>query len=239
MERILWVNLIVGGAALVQSLAGFGLALVAIPFLILVLSPKVAVPMLVGSSIVLGGALLVESYRLVDVRKVAYLLFGGILGLPVGTYVLAKFDPHLLSRIIAGVTLVLALLLLLGVTRRFRRERAASVSAGFLSGTIGGSTAMYGPPVILLGLNQAWDKAHFRANLIAYFEGISLVNMFVFSGFDLVSGPILLLSMSAVPGMALGFWSGIRLKDRMPERVFRALAFGLVFAGGISALAFG
>ncbi len=114
-----------------------------------------------------------------------------------------------------------------------------SVSAGFLSGMIGGGTAMYGPPVILLGLNQAWDKAHFRANLIAYFEGISLVNMLVFSGFDLVSGPILVLSVSALPGMALGFWGGIRLKDRMPQRVFRALAFGLVFAGGISALAFG
>ena len=239
MERFLWVNLIVGVAALVQSLTGFGLALVAIPFLILVLSPKVAVPMLVGSSIILGGALLVETYRLVDVRKVVYLLFGGILGLPVGAYILARFDPHLLSELIGGVTLVLALLLLLGVSRRFRRERRVSVSAGFLSGMIGGGTAMYGPPVILLGLNQAWDKAHFRANLIAYFEGISLVNMLVFSGFDLVSGPILVLSVSALPGMALGFWGGIRLKDRMPQRVFRALAFGLVFAGGISALAFG
>ena len=236
MERFLWVNLIVGIAAVVQSLTGFGLALVAIPFLILVLSPKVAVPMLVGSSIVLGGALLVESYRLVDVRRVAYLLIGGILGLPVGTYVLASFDPHLLKGMIGGVTLVLAVLLLLGVTRRFHRERRVSVLAGFLSGLIGASTAMYGPPVILFGLNQAWDKAHFRANLIAYFEGLSLVNMLMFSGFHLVSGPTLLLSVSALPGMALGFWGGIRLKDRMPERIFRAVAFGLVFAGGISAL---
>ena len=44
-EVVLLLNLIVGAAAVVSSLTGFGYALVATPFLVLLFPPRVVVPM--------------------------------------------------------------------------------------------------------------------------------------------------------------------------------------------------
>lgn len=103
------------------------------------------------------------------------LLFGGALvGLPIGTYVLATLSSDLLNALIGASTMALALLLSVGVRKHFEREGLATLGAGILSGALKGTTGMTRPPVILLGLNQDWGQTRFRSTLVSYFTVIGV-----------------------------------------------------------------
>ena len=233
---IFLASLIFFFAVFIQALTGFGLALLAVPFFILLYDPKVVVPVVMIVGAVLSVMLFYESYRLMKPKQIFYLSLGGITGLPVGVSILAKADSGSL-RICIGILIILfAILLSLGVSKKFKEERLTSVGVGFISGVFGGMASMVGPPIILFGLNQNWDKQSFRANLIGYNAFILFFSLFFFGRFGLLTGFTIKLSVSVFPALLLGFIGGVKLKKRVSQQFFRRLAFGIVFVGAVLAL---
>ncbi len=236
MITLFIASLIFFFAVFIQALTGFGLALLAVPFLILLYDPKVVVPVVMIVGAVLSILLFVESYRFMKPKQIFYLALGGIAGLPVGVSILAKADSGAL-RICIGILIILfATLLLLGVRKKFREERLTSVGVGFISGVFGGMASMVGPPIILFGLNQNWDKQSFRANLIGYNAFILFLSLFFFGRFNLLTGFTIKFSASVLPALLLGFIVGIKLKEKVSQQFFQRLALVIVFVGAILAL---
>jgi uncharacterized membrane protein YfcA len=234
----LLANLVLFAAALLQSVAGFGFNVLGAPLLVLLYPPAQAVPALVLAWIPVGALLTGDAWRNINRRRVAELMAGAVLGLPIGAWALRGVDARLMRIAIGVVTLALAAILAAGRGRRWERERPATLLTGFASGILGGATAMSGPPVVLFGLGQDWETRGFRADLLAYFTLLALATLPFYAGMDLLNAPSLHLLLATLPGLILGFLAGLWLSRRTSTEAFRRLALAvLLAAGGLPILA--
>jgi uncharacterized membrane protein YfcA len=233
MTGPLLANLIFFTAAVLQGVAGFGFNLLAAPLLVLLFAPRDAVPALTLAWIPVGALLTGDAWRHVNRRRVATLLGGAVLGLPIGAIALRGVPAEPMKIAIGVVTLALAGLLWAGSGRRWERERAATVGAGFASGILGGATAMSGPPVVLFGLNQGWETRGFRADLLAFFTLLSLATLPFYAPLGLLSARSVHLLLTILPGLTLGFGAGLWLSRRTSAQAFRRLAFSVLVVAGM------
>ena len=232
-----WANLAIGAAALISSITGFGYALLAAPVLVLFLPPKIVVPVVLMSWMPLSLLLISESYAEIAWPKIGDWLIGALPGMILGVYGLAKIAEGPMRGGIGVMTLLAALVILLRPRRPIRREQPVSILVGLLSGAMAGASGVSGPPVVLFGLNQGWDHRVLRACLIAYFTVLHAMTIVVMGNFGMINSQTLGLAVWVLPGLAMGYLLGFRLRDRINSTFFRNLTLCLVgLAGFLSIL---
>ena len=236
-EVIVALNGILAVAAFFSSLTGFGYALIATPFLVLIFPPAVAVPLVLTTWVPLSVFLVIEARRDMSTRRIGNLLLGSALGVPVGVYLLTSLGVRPMQLAIGSFTLLAAGALVVRPFPRLPGEKALCIAGGMLSGVSGGATAMSGPPVILLGLNQGWEPRNFRADLIGYFAVLHLVVLFLLRVSGVYDSSVLSMGLASVPGVLVGYVVGIRAGKRLTSRIFRVAAIALVTLGGSLVLA--
>lgn len=226
-------------AGLVQGLTGFGLALVSVSILINFLSPKLVVPTVVILSIFTNIIILFEARKWVDLRRIWPLMMAGIVGMPLGTYLLVVLDASILKVFIGAVIALFAIAFLMGFKKQIRNEKLAFAPVGFISGLLQGSTSLSGPPVILFFVNQGVEKQVFRANLVAYFTVLSLATIPVFVLGGIITKEVINHVLWFLPAMIIGVIAGIKLAHKVDEKLFRNLALIIVTIAGLLSIASG
>jgi uncharacterized protein len=222
-------------AALVGGLTGFGFALVLAPNLMLLLSPKTAVPVVALLSVVLNSILFYETRRWASPREIRPLIVSGLLGAVCGALMLIYLNVPLLKLLTGAVIIPFAIALLLDVKINLN-SRFLQVPVGLLSGFLGGSTSMSGPPVVLFFQNRGLEKHIFRANLVLYFFILYPLTLPTYWLGGLLTGEVFYTALLAVPALIVGALMGARLVHRVPERLFRRITLLLVIASGIFAI---
>lgn len=168
IELMLVATLVFLGAV-VQGTMGFGLAIVAAPFLILIQPDLVPGPVLFFGMI--SAALNVWSNRTgLALRELSIALVARIPGTLLGMLVLVVASPSLLS-VLLGLSVLAAVALSIKAPH-IERTPNVMFGAGFLSGFMATTTAVGGPPMALAYQNSTGPQA--RANL----GGYMLVGMF-------------------------------------------------------------
>jgi len=230
----LLTSIIIFSASSLMSITGFGFAILSIPFLSFIFSPNIAIPFNIITGFVLEIILLLKCYRKIKVKRTFFLLSGGIMGIPIGSYLLIKCSVDFLRIFISLIVLISAFFLFLGKTYKISREQGASLVVGFISGGLKGSVGMAGPPIVLFGINQNWEKEEFRATMIFYFTLLSLVTLFTFFKLKLFTISIVKLFLINLPFLLLGFIWGERLKNKLSsQRIFKQIALILVGSSGL------
>ena len=133
-------------AGLTYGLTGFGFALVAVPLLMILLPPQAVVPIQLLLASLTGIVVVYEARQWVRLKQIWPLMLAGIIGIPLGTYLLTVLDTNVLKIFIGAVISLSALAFFFGFQRPIRNERLASAPIGFISGVLNGSTGMSGPP---------------------------------------------------------------------------------------------
>jgi len=225
------------GAALCQSLTGFGFALVMVPLLSLAWDVKSAVV----TSTVLGTfallPLVFEARRHVRLAAVAALVAGSLAGIPAGILLLDWIDPEAL-KILVGLTVIAASVLVYRV-REVRATRAGvmpAVAAGVASGVLRASTSMGGPPAVLYLLGVEKDVEAFRGTILAFFLPMSLVTIVGLAAVGRVTPDVVRTSVIALPAMALGLAAGGRLRYRVREELFRLIVLLVLIFSSIGVI---
>jgi uncharacterized membrane protein YfcA len=236
-EALVFALVVVFVAGATQSLTGFGFGLVAIPLLTLVISPKLAPPVVLICGIVLNLLILRRAYVAVQPKRIGMLTLAGILGVPFGTWVLANWGVESLRIYIGVMTCLAAAFFLAGFRREIQHEAIVSAPVGFVSGIMQGSINMAGPPVILFFTNQGLPRQVFRANIIAYFFVLQIVSvpLLILNGildFEAFTSGVILL-----PSLIAGGFAGAAFADRVDDGVVRRITLVIVsFAGIVSIL---
>jgi len=228
---------IVLAASVVKSTTGFGFGLIAVPLLLLLWEPAVVVPILLPLVFAVDVSIVAHTWRRLDLRRVGPMAVAGVVGIPLGTYVLLVASPQVLRLAIAGLVLVSAGLLLTGVTITISRERLAGVLAGFLSGLLITSTSMSGPPVALLLINQRWAKDTFRSSLGVFFLGQVALAMVSLAGAGALDTGTLLVSVVLLPPVLLGFLVAVRLLPHVSQQAFLRVATFVIMGAGVLTIA--
>jgi uncharacterized protein len=220
-------------AGLVTGITAFGFALVAVPLLILIFDPKVAVPIVTINSTMTGMVLFLELRKMMQPKKIILLLVGGIIGLPFGVYLLAVLDKNNLKIGVGTLITVFAILLALGIKKGIKSEKYASVLVGLVSGLLKGSTSLSGPPVVLFFINQDKEREVFRANLTGYFIMMGMLAIAALAIGKLVSGNVLHYSAWMVAPTILGTRLGSKICPHVNPILFRNLSLAVVIIAGI------
>jgi uncharacterized membrane protein YfcA len=223
-------------ASAIQGMTSFGFSLVALPLLTILLPINVVVPILVLYSILLNMILLIKLYKHVHLKMITWLLFGGILGMPLGV-ILLKSMPAELLKLIAGIVIVIVgLLMLMGYRAHLKHPHKWYSVVGVVSGVLQGALSLSGPPVVLFLTNQDADKMTFRANLTAYFTLLNVISIpgFILSGVITVS--VMTKAFTLLPFMLIGLMIGIFLSDKIDEKLFKKLTLLLMIVSGVAAI---
>ncbi len=227
---VLAVAVIVAFSAWVQSVSGFGFAMVGVPFIALLTDPVTAVIVatLLGGLYSVGAA--AHQRSRIDWGALRIVSATAVLGMPLGLLAAAQVPPALLSLFIGIVVITFALMLgrapvILGTT--------GAAVAGVASGALLTSTGMNGPPLVFALKGRGLDQFRFRATLQGAFV---LQNVFAVTGFAVVgalTGTRLGLVAWAAPALLVGWWLGQRVLPFIDERRFARIVVGMLVVAGL------
>lgn len=215
-------------AICVHSFAGFGSALVAMPILTALRPPQEVLPAFTLMVLVLDVVLLLETRAHADWRRVAFLLAGAALGVPLGIFALTSLPAEHIRLGVNAVVLVFAIGLWLKVRLPLPDVPATRVLVGMTSGVLSGAVGTSGPPVVIFAVSQRWGKDVFRGTLLAYFTALVVMTLTGYTVSGLVDGAALLRALGALCGALPAAWIGVRLKRRTSEQRFERVVLVMI-----------
>ena len=219
----------------VQTIAGFGSALVVMPMLTQFIGVQTAasVVALVGATVTL--TVLYQNRQGLQWREAGKLLVGSVIGVPLGALALKVLPPAPVMAILGAVLLVYGVYALLTARAKSIPDLAPTPSArltaalvGFSSGLLGGAYATDGPPLIIYGSVKRWPKESFRSIL----QACVLVNGFLiiacYGAGGLLTRDVLAYCAYGIPGIAAGLIIGTLLDRRINHAVFHRILVWLI-----------
>lgn len=232
----LWVVLLIAGAAVmagaaVQTTVGLGLGLVAAP-VISFLDPRLMPGSVLIAAVLLPMLTLLQEWRQVDWRGVAWGLPARLPGTIVGVWVVAALPPETLAGVVGAM--VLGAVVLSVWSFRVRISPVSLMAAGCLSGITGTATSVGGPPIALLYQNEPPPRV--RATLAAFFlfgAAFSLVALTVGGQLDTRT---VAAGLAAVPCVGVGFGLGNGLRRWVGTARLRTAMLCVVAASAVGLL---
>lgn len=236
------IIIVVLGAALagfVQGLSGSNFGLVAMAVWVWALEPTLTGPLVVCGSL-MGQLLAVRSLKLgLDHQRLLPMVIGGLLGVPLGVWLLHYLDPTLF-RLLVGLLLTLwcpLMLLSSGLPHLHRDSRGAHAGVGLLGGIMGGLGGLTGPAPALWAVLNGWGRDTQRAVIQGFNLAMQLLTMITY----LVSGTVTREALGLFPMVAIAVLLptliGIRLYHRFSDLAFRKLVLGLLSLSGVALIA--
>lgn len=195
------ISAIVGFGALLQGTIGFGLGVFAVPLLLLIRPELVPGPLLL-SSIPLTILMTHRERASVTWGDLKWALVGRIAGIAAAAVIIAVVPADPLA-VASGVFVLLAVALS-ATGRRVPTLPGTLVTAGALSGVLGTTVSIGGPPMALL--YQYESGPTIRATLSAFFlvgVSLSLIALHFVGRFGTVE---LLAAVTLLPGVLAGWW---------------------------------
>jgi uncharacterized protein len=223
-------------AGLVRGFSGFGSALILSPSLSALYGPEVAVPVALLLELVLSVPFVPPATKLIDRRRTTVLCLSAAVMVPVGAYLLSVVDETALRWVICA--LVFAAVAVLGFGWRYhgRPGTGATAGTGALSGLLGGSTGLTGPPVIFFELAGSSPIERMRASFIVFFAWVDVIALVSYAVTGTLGARVLLISVALIVPYLGAAGIGARLFGRASEVFYRRLAVAILAAVAVVSL---
>ncbi|MBM4134154.1 MAG: sulfite exporter TauE/SafE family protein [Nitrospira sp.] len=222
-------------AAIVNGGLGYGFSSITVPVALLFYVNKILNPALVLVELVINGyVLLINRHSVPHIwKRVMPMLFGLLIGIGVGAYVLSLVQPSWVKFITYFMLLPLILFQAAGVRRPIQAENAIAVPFGTGIGLLYSVTTISGPPLALLFNNQGYAKQDFRAALAVIRTAESSMTAVAYYFIGLYSMGSLEIIPYIVPSVLVGIPIGTYLIRWMDPETFRRLcmSFDAVVVG--------
>lgn len=221
---------------LLQGFTGFGSTLVMVPLLTFVYGPAESVVVGIGLSALGSLQLLPEASRDADWPDVFPACLAILVAAPVGAYLLLSSDPEITRRLMGGVVILVALIMIRGWNYTGPRNVATSAAFGGFSGFTGGFFGMGAPGVTIYYLSGTVRAAIQRANILIVLGVVSSTTVVAVSlggGSDwgsLIFGALLFIPFS------IPMWIGAHVFRRASNEVYRQVCLWLLIIMGITVI---
>jgi uncharacterized protein len=225
------VVLVLAGAlagGVVNGLTGFGTGITAMGFWLYAMPPTVAASLSIICSCVSQLQTVHLIWRTIRWRRVLIFVVPGLLGVPVGTYILPHINP-MLFRIGIGIFLIgysSYVLLRRGQMKSDWGGRGADGAIGFGGGILGGIAGLSGVFPIIWTDIRGWIKDERRAVVQSFNIAILWLAFASHAASGLLTRQVLLQAAIALPGTIVGAHTGAfyrRLADHSYQRIILVL----------------
>ena len=188
--------------ATLQGTVGFGMGIVASPFLVLLDERFVPAPILF-STLVLTTFLTLRERHAVDVRGLRWALVGRVVGTVVAGMVLTVLPADRMTVVFGGFVLVGVLMSASGL--RFHPHPHVLAGAGMLSGIMGTIASIGGPPMALV--YQDADGPRIRATMSGIFWVGTILSLVALRLVGRFGSEEIRLTLILLPGMLVGLYT--------------------------------
>lgn len=212
-----------------QGITGFGFALIAVPLLSLFIPEfRNITPIVVIYSLLTNIAITYKSRQYIDFKKIIPLIIFGIIGTPIGTYMLLYVKVNTLKFIIGLIITITAFAMFKNFKIKIKNEHISYGVVGLLSGLLNGSAGLSGPPIVLFLTNQDTPKEVFRANIAFYGIAGNIFAIIVFIVEGIINISVLHFTIVYLPALIIGVIAGIKISTKINEVIFRKLTIYLI-----------
>jgi uncharacterized membrane protein YfcA len=228
---------LVGG--FVNGLTGFGTALTGLPLWLQAVEPVLAAQLASACSVTGHASTISTVWGAVSWRRIAPPLIAGLVGVPLGTWVLPLISLGTF-KLWFGVLLTAYCAFMLFAAGRARLpssppavERRAETLVGFAGGVLGGLAGLSGVLLTVWASLKRWPKDEKRLVFQA-FNFTLLAAMLVASAVQgLVGGRAVLAFLMAAPATLLGARAGNRVYKRLDDVRFDRVVHGVLLISGL------
>jgi uncharacterized membrane protein YfcA len=228
-------------AALLQATNGFGFAVLAVPFFLILAPPDEAIPIIIIISFAVSVFVMPRLYRSVDLGLLCRVTIGSLIALPFGLFAAAHANRAIVGliagMIVTGFALVLSWHRWRGQTTALALRRSRDLAVGGVAGVATGLVGMAGPPVLIYLIMARAPMTTMRATLIAFFAVIYAVTLAANTIVVGMPGRDWLIAASLLPLVWIGGQIGLRVGDRLGEAAAAALALTVLGVTGLYTLA--
>jgi uncharacterized protein len=219
---------IVFAGAFVTSGFGIGGGVLATPLIISVLPPKYGISLLAPLMLIMSAAGVRQYWRLWDNRHVLILLPASLAGIWLGTYLLAEVSPAAVRKTVGVLAILFVSFQFLAVDRPQLRNRLRpgtwqGVGLGLGSGITSALAHTGGIVFSFYLLPHSRTKEAFVATTVFLFFTGGIVKMGTYWYYELLTLPILAMSLVLAPALIFGSILGKKLNQRIPHRLFLRL----------------
>ncbi|WP_104190859.1 sulfite exporter TauE/SafE family protein [Cryobacterium sp. Y82] len=231
----MWTTVLVIAAVLVgssmQRITGMGFALVAAPFLVLLLGPVDGVIVVNACGALTASIILMRVFRQVDWRRYSLLAVCAVVGIVPGSYIL-QFVSAAWLEISIGVLVAAGLTVSVNLGRVVVRDRLGfRVMAGLTSGFMNTTAGVGGPAVSIYAIATGWPQRSFAATMQPYFLSIglaSLASKFGLGSADLPQLPVLVwvfIGCACIVGLIVGDRLATVIEPHVARRLLVVVAY--------------
>lgn len=216
----------------IRSAVGFGDALLAMPLLGMVMSLKIASPVVAFAGFIISLVILLVDRKAVDFKSTWRLIVATITGVPFGLWLL-NYVPEQIVKWVLGLTLIAyGVSSLLAPKYPYLRHERYAFPFGFVAGILAGAYNTNGPLIAMYGILRRWSPEYFRATMQCYFlfSGIATIIGHGLAG--LWTPLVWHLALWAMPGVGLGIYLGGKANRLIPQPMFSKIIFGLLIVVG-------
>lgn len=220
-------------ASILQAGTGFGFAIIALPFLILIFPAHEAIQLNIILCTFISILMTYKTRNKVNKEILKRLISGSLVGILPGLIIFIFLDVKLLKILVSILILVSTGLLITKVT--LKQSNKKEYITGSLSGLLTCSIGMPGPPLMIYFSGAKIDKAILRSTTMAYFIFICSISLIFQMAISSLSKNILLSILWSMPFMLFGIYLGERLYTRLNQQLFYKIIYLLlIFTGTYS-----
>ncbi len=230
---VVLVVLAVVGAGAVQTLAGFGFALLAVPIISLTLSMRDTVALAAVLGFVSATVVAARYREHIDRPTVARMVIPALAAMPIGLLVARAVSDDAL-RIALAISVIAFTVLLASGFRVHHPRPALDVAVGAVSGVLSTTIGTNGPPLVMVLQARGMAPDRFRATLSTVFAIANLATVALL--INRMTPGLWLLALGCVPGMWIGWQIGYALGRRLDHARFDRLVRVLLLVTAGTAL---
>lgn len=218
--------------------SGNSLGMVAVPLMALVVSPAVAVAVLLPILMAMDALGLWAWRGRADRATLRVILPGALLGIAIGALAFKSLDVRWVKGLLGIESLLFAMHRV--IARHAIAERPGtpqSALRGNFWGAVSGFTSTIAhagsPPLMQYLLPLKLDKERLVGTTVIFFTAVNVVKLVPYGMLGLLDVSALGTALVLAPAIPVGYWAGLRLVHWLPEHVFYRVLVGSLFLIGL------
>lgn len=222
-------------AAFVQSISGFGLALLSVPLMSLFTDVRLSAVVVNLIGLVTTSAQAWKEREHADAPLAVRVTVAAIIGMPLGLVAFLFMSETYLKVGLGIVVLFVTLLLMRGFTLR-STTRTADWLLGGASGALSTSVGTNGPPLVFLFQARQMPQEIFRATISRVFILSNIVTVIIFASAGKITVDSIVAAAVSLPVLVIAISAGFWTRRFVNQQRFRILVLTLLVISGLSTI---
>lgn len=222
-------------AGLIRGVTGFGGPLILVPVLGFFYGPISAIATSSLVDLSCNVSLFRDAWRQASLPTVGLLIFGALLTIPIGGWVMLSFEAKGIARLVYATVCAFTVLLLLGWRLKQRLSPRQFVGAGALTGVVLGATS-FGAAVMPFLYSGDEPTYRNRATFILWALFCAMVGLAIVVAGGRVAADELKRAVLFIPAYLSATWIGNRFAQRVDDALLRRIVLIILLGTAVAGL---